>query len=141
MSDHVHLIVEAHDKRALSRGMQGLAIRIAKAINRGERRGKVFRDRYHAIVLATPRHVRNALAYVILNARRHDRNRDGASWIDPFSSGYWFDGWRRDVERLKRESARHLDFSFESPCAAPRTWLLGVGWRFRGLIDPSEIPG
>jgi len=141
MNDHVHLIVEAHHKRALSRGMQGLAIRMAKAINRGERRGKVFRDRYHATVLDSPRRVRHALAYVILNARRHDRKHGPASWIDPFSSGYWFDGWCRDVSRLKRAAERHLDFSSEPPVAAPRTWLLGIGWRRARLIDPSEVPG
>ena len=33
-SNHLHLIVEAEDRRALSRGLQGLFIRIAKAMNR-----------------------------------------------------------------------------------------------------------
>ena len=31
--NHLHLIVEAENSDALSRGMQGLAIRIAKALN------------------------------------------------------------------------------------------------------------
>jgi len=144
MHDHVHLIVEAHDKVALSRGMQGLTIRVAKAINRKERHGKVFRDRYHAVVLDTPRQVRNVLAYVMLNGRRHDRKHGPvgpARWIDPFSSGYWFDGWRTDVTALKRTAERHVDFPAEPPVAAPRTWLLGVGWRRSRLIDPSEVPG
>jgi REP element-mobilizing transposase RayT len=41
--DHLHLIVEASDRRALSRGMQGLSIRVARAAN-GElgRKGRVF---------------------------------------------------------------------------------------------------
>ena len=144
MHDHLHLVVEAHDKEALTRGMQGLAIRVAKAINRGDRRGKVFRDRYHAVVLDSPRQVRNALAYVMLNGRRHDRRHGPvgpARWIDPFSSGYWFDGWSEDVDALKRTAARHLDFPEDAPVAAPRTWLLGVGWRRVRLIDPSEVPG
>jgi REP element-mobilizing transposase RayT len=34
MGDHVHLIVEGVNREALSRGMQGLAIRLAKALNR-----------------------------------------------------------------------------------------------------------
>src|SRR5262245_1683687 len=38
--NHIHLIVEADDTVALSRGMQGLAARIAKAVNRAmPRRG------------------------------------------------------------------------------------------------------
>ena len=32
--DHLHLIVEATDARALSRAMQGLSVRIAKSLNR-----------------------------------------------------------------------------------------------------------
>src|SRR5262245_39857104 len=34
LNDHLHLLVEAHDRVALSRGLQGLLIRIAKALNR-----------------------------------------------------------------------------------------------------------
>jgi putative transposase len=147
LDDHVHLIVEAHDKRALSRGMQGLAIRLAKAANRGERHGKVFRDRYHSVVLESPRQVRNAIAYVLLNALRHLRRagvvggRGAARWIDPCSSGLWFDGWRGDAEPLVRETERRFGAAPEPPLAAPRTWLLGVGWRRARLIDPSEVPG
>jgi REP element-mobilizing transposase RayT len=44
--DHLHLLVEAGDRRALSRGVQGLSVRIARAAN-GElgRKGRVFADR------------------------------------------------------------------------------------------------
>src|SRR5689334_19825652 len=63
--DHLHLIAEARDRRALSRGLQGLSIRIARAVNRRlKREGKVFSDRYHARALKTPRAVRFALRYV-----------------------------------------------------------------------------
>jgi REP element-mobilizing transposase RayT len=34
-SNHVHLIVEAGGRRSLSRGMQGLSIRVARAVNGG----------------------------------------------------------------------------------------------------------
>ena len=69
--DHVHLVVESRDARALSRAMQGLAVRLARGLNRSlGRRGKVFADRYHHRVLGTPRQVRYALAYVLCNGRR-----------------------------------------------------------------------
>ncbi len=69
--DHLHLLVEATDRRALSRAMQGLFVRVAKALNRAwARRGKVFRDRFHARGLESPRQVRHALAYVLLNGAR-----------------------------------------------------------------------
>ena len=45
--NHIHLLVEAHDTLALSRGMQALTIRMARALNRAaSRTGKVFDDRY-----------------------------------------------------------------------------------------------
>lgn len=33
-NDHLHLVVEGKDRRALSRGMQGLLTRVAKGLNR-----------------------------------------------------------------------------------------------------------
>ena len=82
--NHLHLIVEAEDNRELSTGMQGLAIRMAKALNRVmNRQGTVFADRYHAHVLKTPNEVRNALSYVLNNDRKH---YDSKHPIDPCSS-------------------------------------------------------
>jgi REP-associated tyrosine transposase len=47
--DHVHLLLEADGALRLRRGVQGLTIRVAKAINRTlGRRGSVWDDRYHA---------------------------------------------------------------------------------------------
>ncbi len=74
--NHVHLIVEAADTEALGRGMMSVASRLGRAVNRVfSRTGRVLADRYHARVLKTPREVRNALAYVLLNARRHAGRR------------------------------------------------------------------
>ena len=131
---HMHLIVEAKDRTALSRGMQGLAIRIALGLNRlWERTGRVFADRYHDRILRTPREVRSALAYVLNNARRH---RLALLWaIDLFASGLWFDGWKEaGVGRtIKGPEVR--------PTARARSWLLQVGWRRHGLIRIAEVPG
>ena len=72
LSNHLHLLCEALDRRELSRRTQGLAIRIAKKLNRvWGRIGKVFADRYFDRILRSPREVRSALAYVLNNARRH----------------------------------------------------------------------
>jgi len=74
--DHLHLIVEADDTRALSRGMRGLAIRVARAVNRAlGRRGAVWGDRFHARALTTPRAVRNALVYVFDEPPQASRGR------------------------------------------------------------------
>ena len=71
-NDHVHAIVEATSERDLAAGMKSIGSRFARAVNRVFRlRGRVLADRYHLHVLRTPREVRNALAYCLLNARRH----------------------------------------------------------------------
>ena len=70
--NHVHLFVEAQDEKALSRGMSGLGVRVAKGLNRVMRRhGKVLDDRYHGHILRTPTEVRRAREYLLQNARRH----------------------------------------------------------------------
>jgi REP element-mobilizing transposase RayT len=49
--DHVHLLVEADCSLRFCRGMQGLAVRLAKAANRClGRRGRVWDSRYHSRV-------------------------------------------------------------------------------------------
>jgi REP element-mobilizing transposase RayT len=99
--NHLHLVVEADDRIALSRGMQGLAIRVARAINRATgRKGKVFADHYFARELRTPAEVRRAIRYVLDNHLHHD--------------------WAR---RLQTDPC-----ASETPLAQPRTWLLSVGW-------------
>ena len=130
--DHVHMMCEAKDRRALARGVQGLLIRVAKALNRlWGRRGSVFADRYHDRVLRTPHDVRRALAYVLNNARRHGLRL--AQAMDFFSSGPWFNGWREKFTARGVPEVR--------PVAEGRTWLLREGWRRRGLIGLTEVPG
>jgi REP element-mobilizing transposase RayT len=47
LGNHMHLLVEAVDRPALSRGIQGLAVRMARALNRWwGRSGSVFADRF-----------------------------------------------------------------------------------------------
>ena len=133
--DHVHLLVEAEDAAALSRGMKGVAARLARAVNRVfGRSGPVLDGRYHHRALGTPREVRAALAYVLLNSRKHagERARAAAASarLDPASSGRWFEGWARAPEPALVPPA----------VARARTWLLRTGWRRHGLIRPDEVP-
>lgn len=136
--NHVHMLIEAAGKNAMGRGMKSIAARLARAANRVfGRSGAVLHGRYHIRLLRTPREVRHALAYVLLNARKHWKERTGAPppvRMDEAASGRWFDGWKPGTlgflsSREPREVAR------------ARTWLLRVGWRRRGLIDPAEVPG
>ena len=136
-NDHAHLLIEATSATALTCGMKSIAARLARAVNRiFNRRGAVLDGRYHHRRLATPREVRAALAYVLLNARKH-----AARWVsadvasefplDPASSSRWFEGW-----------ADRPDPPADSPAVArPQTWLLRTGWRRHGLIRRDEVPG
>ena len=135
-TNHVHLIVEAASSIDLASAMKSLGSRLARAVNRVfRRRGPVLADRCHLRALRTPREVRNAIAYVLLNARRHaaklGRRCSGVPRIDPASSGRWFEGWRGPVVAAGDAPA----------VAQPRTWLLLVGWLRAGRIDPGETPG
>jgi REP element-mobilizing transposase RayT len=70
--NHIHLIVEADSSLELSRGVQGLAISMAKRLNWVmNRHGAVFADRSHAHILRTPTEVRHAIRYVLDNHRKH----------------------------------------------------------------------
>src|SRR5690349_4483335 len=102
--NHIHLLVEASDKRALASGMQGFQIAAAKHLNAAiskdrpgpRRRGTVFPDRYHAEIITTPTQARHALNYVLNNFRKHGEDRAGpaSTWkVDWFSSGIAFPGW------------------------------------------------
>ena len=147
--DHLHLVVEAVDKRALSSGVRGVAIRVARYVNELlSRRGPLWADRWHGRALGSPREVRNALAYVLLNFRKHSRGRAGAG-IDPYSSGAWFDGWRgwRPTSGVAPPfaipgsgSTKHVDDRSTPPVGVARTWLARIGWRGHGLIGLDEAP-
>ena len=128
--DHVHLIAEGDDRRSFVGGLRGLAVRIARALNRlWRRRGRVLGDRPHEHVLWTPLEVRRALVHVLHNARKH------GTWLepgrtDPLSSAQWFDGWQVASEREARDP----------PVAQARSWLLRIGWRRHGLLGLDEAP-
>jgi putative transposase len=107
--NHIHMIVEAENRRALSNSMRRLLSRIARDLNEVMRtRGARFDDRYHEHILKTPSETRNALMYVIGNRAVHL-----ARWgkrplkdLDPCSS-------------LVAEDLIH----------PPKTWLLLAGWK------------
>jgi len=113
--NHIHMIVEADDRRALSNGMRRLLSQVARELNAVMgATGARFDDRYHEHVLQTPTEVRNALRYVIGNrdvhlARWGRRGERGAA--DPFSS---------------------LGTELGAPA---RSWLLREGWTRAGPIE------
>jgi len=137
--NHLHFLIEADDAQALSHGMRSLAITAARAINRVlGRAGRVFAYRYHATPISSPRQMRNALAYVLNNWRRHDEDETSEAAhraaLDPYSTAIHFRGWREGVFALPP--------GYEPlPSAVPETWLLRVGWERHGRISAWAVPG
>jgi REP element-mobilizing transposase RayT len=137
LNDHLHFLCEAQDRTALTRAIQGLLVRIARALNRlWARRGKVFADRYHDRILKTPQQTRNAIRYVFGNGKKHAaEGREVAvpQAIDTFTSAPWFDGFRETI------TVRGIE-AIVRPVTDARTWMLTVGWRRHGLLGVHECP-
>ncbi|HEY6003010.1 MAG TPA: hypothetical protein VIV57_09045 [Anaeromyxobacter sp.] len=73
---------------------------------------------------------------MLQNTRRHattDSEIVDPDWIDPRSSGPWFDGWRRLPDGFAPPHE-------QAPTADPQTWLLSEGWRRHRLIRVDEVP-
>lgn len=147
-SDHVHLIVEGADAADLSAQMRTLFSRVAMMVNQAAgRRGSLFRDRHHRHALKTPREVRNALVYVLFNARKHQRDHAAEAQAlhdapDPCSSAPWFRHWAADA-RPPPELVRAVlaGLPAEAPVTASSTWLGEAGWaRAGGPIRFDERP-
>ena len=74
--------------------------------------------------------MRNALAYVLNNARHHGAL--GHELYDMYASGGRFDGWK---EQPKFKEGAWI------PVTKARTWLMKLGWRKHRLISLLETPG
>jgi len=106
LGNHLHLLVEADCDQSLSRGMQGLCVRVARALNRVmQRKGAVFDDHYHARLLHSPTELVNAIAYVLGN---HEHHYGPSRGDDPYSS---------------------LACDRPAVLSSPRIWLIRQGWR------------
>ena len=120
--NHIHFLVEANDEISLGRAMKGLAIRIARGMNRmmGRAGGQVFGERYHTHLLRTPTQVRNVIHYLRHNRRHHLGERAAflpVSFVDPYTS---------EAEGLA------------GVLPSPTLWILTTGWlRARG---PARAP-
>ena len=134
LGNHLHLIVEADEQDVLSRCVGGLAIRIARGLNKHwGRKGKVWKERFHSRALTCPRMVRNAMVYVFRNAKKHGivqgETLDGLSTAPQFLEAHG--NWRRP------QGSRILDLIEQAVCS-PLSWFLRAGWRRAGPITGSH---
>ena len=155
--EHLHLMAEARPEEApagsvprvadsrrratrlVTSRMRGFGVRLARRLNKlFGRRGQLIAERYHTLVLRTPRAVRNAYVYLFGNRRKHlaqaGRTFPGR-WIDPFAGGVFFGGWRTPPDEMSTWAGHD-----PPPIVTPRTWLARCGWLRHGPIDPAEVP-
>jgi len=132
LSNHMHLFVDADDKWSLAKGMQGLKVRIARALNRHwHRGGTLFFDRYHARVIEpTMRQIKKVLRYVLQNARKHGVSVPRGE-ADPYSSARWFSWWQRG--EMKRP--------LRSPPVALPTRCITTAFALVHGLDIDDLPG
>lgn len=141
--DHLHMICEGADAKAVGRGLGGLFTSVARQLNRlWKRCGKVFSERYHRQDLTTPTQVRNAIRYVLGNIYKHARGilqmtgKSGRLCPDPYSSGVWFRGYKEPDGELDRSVLGGI-----ARCTVDGlSWLLSEGWKLRGLLSVQEGP-
>ena len=130
-SNHLHMLVNAENKACLGKAMQGLAVRIARALNKlWKRKGTVFFDRYHSrVITPTVYQVKKVLRYVLQNARKHGVSLPRGE-PDPFSSARWFNWWQWPGRSRPRRSP---------PIAEPLCWNTSISL-VHGL-DLDDLPG
>ena len=80
------------------------------------------------------------------NARKHFQQKGvalRANWLDKFSSAEFFDGWNATAAKeaaTLRELWRSAGIRESKPTRNASTWLLRVGWRRLGMIQPTDVP-
>ena len=74
---------------------------------------------------------------MLLNARRHGERLDpNFNGMDPFSSAWWFDGWKDESWKIG------IGPPAQRTVAEPQSWLLKTGWRqaAASLLEITEVP-
>jgi REP element-mobilizing transposase RayT len=132
LRDHIHVVIEAKNNKALSKGMKSLGGRMGKAL-RAEIGGKgpVFNGRYHLRLLNNPTQTKNAIAYVLLNQSNHEKD---IPKIDFYSSAMHFSEWKALVGRKwsTKFAAGIEPRPLPDYLSPPNSWLAKEGWKRAG---------
>lgn len=121
LGDHIHMIVEARNNVALTKGIQSLTGTLVK------RFGMRFKDRFHLTKITSPRQMKNTYRYVLLNFAKHEKL---PAHVDQYSTGHAFRHWRKLIGRFPlgdgdRKATRPCE---EFGLSEPRSWLAVTGW-------------
>ena len=149
LSNHIHMLVEARDKKALERGMRSLISRMAKLVAfLSDKKGGVFKGRYHLSVIKNPTQMKRSLSYVLLNQAKHSKMIEH---MDRFSSARYFLGWHKLMGKLWNPILEweQVIIDAHDPGALGRWWRDALGWvvvnddpeEFEIRPAPDRLPG
>jgi putative transposase len=132
LHNHIHVIIEAKNNKALGAGIRSLAGRFGKFIRKNSEKrlkGSVFTGRYHMRALKTPTEMKNALEYVLLNQAKHSNRIEH---MDHYSSADQFTEWQKLLgkrfKNLIQDEVEDLAASPDLYLSPPRSWLCRQGW-------------
>jgi REP element-mobilizing transposase RayT len=131
-SNHIHLILEAHDNEILSKGMRSLTITFAK----GLRKGRIQIERYHLHVLRSLRETKNAVHYVLFNEQRHSGLKK--AYVTPYSSLSTV----KDLKSLAKAAKIIIVEGIEktgTEMDRPRSWLLTKATSDQPLFQHAHL--
>jgi REP element-mobilizing transposase RayT len=120
MNDHLHLLIEAENKKDLGKSLQSFAISFTKRLKHlyQLRKTPIFKERYFCHILRTVQEVKNALWYVLLNGKKAGLS----PWrTDPYSSGAMLKLLVSDLPTIFQDKARNV---FQDILAPPSFWIV-----------------
>ena len=143
--NHVHVMVEADDARALRSGVSGLVIAFARQLAKlfGRKKLKVWAERFHSREVGSPQDVVNTLNYIFQNYKKHGAVTYGHGIVDRFSSAKQFDGWEQKTlyPTLLDETSFYMQGPEPWAPAQPDTWLVSTGWKqYHPPLDTRAKP-
>ena len=90
-TNHIHLIAEAPNNQALTKGMRSLTISFAKRIQKLKQTQQTIQvERYHLHLLKSPAEVGNAIVYVLDNEFHHSGFQTKLGFAGKFGEGECF---------------------------------------------------
>lgn len=143
LSNHIHLLCEGDNSQALYRAMKSFCSRMGlhnrawaqkNVIQNLDKKGYgIFRGRYDVKVLKSPRQVKNALRYVLLNPSKHFSKNP---YIDQFTSGVIFRDWKKllgydlSLKAISVQKVAAWKTRLNEMLSPPRLWLTSIGWQW-----------
>ncbi|MEI8348179.1 MAG: transposase [Pseudomonadota bacterium] len=125
MNNHLHLLIETENKKALAKALQSFAISFTKRLKNfnGLKKTPIFKERYFCHILKSLREVKHAIHYILMNGKKAGLSRYD---IDPYSSAI-------NLRSLCPKLFPELDFNL------PRVYFSKITDFWQGALSPPSF--